>query len=193
MGARVIVECLPLPLAERAALYRDGIRVITPAVRRVPPEAVSPRAKSHNYLNLVLAEQQVNALDPGAWAVLLDTGGNLAEGPGSNIFLVRAGELLTPRERQVLPGISRAMVMELASGLGIPVRELDLDLYDASTADEAFLTSTSLCICPVASINGRHVGQAGQVYGPLTRRLIEAYGQAVGCDFVGQYLRRLGS
>jgi branched-chain amino acid aminotransferase len=187
-GPTVIVECLPLPLAERAVHYRDGIRVVTPVMRRTPPEAVSPRAKTHNYLNLV---QQVSALDPGAWAVLLDTGGSLAEGLGSNIFLVRDGELLTPRERQVLPGISRRMVIELAGGLGLPVREVDLDLFDASIADEAFLTSTSLCICPVASINGRHVGPEGQIYGPITRKLINAYSTAVGCDFVSQYLRRL--
>ena len=73
----------------------------------------------------------------------------------------------------MLPGISRQTVIELAAELGIPCREADLDLYDAYAADEAFLTSTSLCMCPVRSINGMQVG-GEEVFGPVTRRLIEA-------------------
>jgi branched-chain amino acid aminotransferase len=188
-GPTVIVECTPLPLRDRAPLYRDGIQVVTPSVRRTPPEAQTPRAKSHNYLNLVMGDLEVRAQNPVAWAVLLDTNGNLCEGLGSNIFLVQDGELLTPREKFVLPGVSRATVIELAAQLGIPCREADLDLYDAYNADEAFITSTSLCICPVASVNG--MSPAAGIYGPVTKRLIDAYVGLVGCDFVRQYLDRL--
>jgi branched-chain amino acid aminotransferase len=188
-GPTVIVECTPLPLRERASLYRDGIRVIVPSNRRTPPEALTPRAKTTNYLNMLVADQEVSALDPGAWAVLLDTNGHLAEGHGSNIFLVQDGELLTPRSLYVLPGISRQTVIELAAELGIPCREADLDLYDAYNADEVFLTSTSLGICPVRRVNGMAVGEA--VFGPVTRRLVDAYARFVGCDFVGQYLKHL--
>ena len=60
-GPTVIVECLPLPLAARAASYRDGLDVVTPSVRRVAPDMVSPRAKTHNYLNLILGELEVSA------------------------------------------------------------------------------------------------------------------------------------
>jgi branched-chain amino acid aminotransferase len=187
-GATVLVECTPLPLRERAALYRDGIRVIVPAQRRTPAEALSPRAKTSNYLNMIVADQEVSAIDPGAWAVLLDMQGHLAEGRGSNLFLVSAGELLTPKALNVLPGISRQTVLELVAELGIPCREADLDLYDAYAAEEAFLTSTSLCLCPVRSINGMQVG-GEEVFGPVTRRLIEAYRVLVGCDFVEQYRR----
>jgi branched-chain amino acid aminotransferase len=189
-GPTVIVECTPLPLRDRAGLYRDGIRVIVPANRRTPPEALTPRAKTTNYLNMLVADQEVSAIDPGAWAVLLDMNGNLAEGHGSNIFLVQDGELLTPRSLYVLPGISRQTVIELAAELGIPCREADLDLYDAYNADEAFLTSTSLCICPVRSVNGMAIGGEA-VFGPVTQRLVDAYARFVGCDFVGQYLKHL--
>ena len=189
-GATVVVECTPLPLRERAALYRDGIRVIVPAQRRTPPNALSPRAKTSNYLNMIVADQEVTAIDPGAWAVLLDMQGHLAEGRGSNLFLVSEGQLLTPRALNVLPGISRQTVIELATELGIPCREVDLDLYDAYAADEAFLTSTSLCICPVRSINGMQVG-GEEVFGPVTLKLIERYRALVGCDFVEQYRRHL--
>ena len=93
---------------------------MVPAHRRTPPPALSPRVKTSNYLNMIVADQEVDALDPGAWAVLLDMDGNLAEGRGSNIFLVRDGALMTPRPLQVLPGISRQTVIELADELGIP-------------------------------------------------------------------------
>ncbi len=189
-GPNVIVECVPLPLHERARHFRDGIDVITPSLRRTPPNSLSPRAKMHQYLNLVLADREVKAQNPDAWAVLLDVNGNLAEGQGSNIFLVRDGALTTPRERFVLPGVSRQAVIDLAGGLGIACAEADLDLYDAYTADECFLTSTSLCICGVRSLNGRRFG-AGQVPGPVTQKLTEGYKELVGCDFVAQYLQRL--
>ncbi len=189
-GPNVIVECVPLPLRERARCFRDGIEVVIPSLRRTPPDALSPRAKMHQYLNLVLADREVKAQNPAAWAVLLDVNGNLAEGNGSNIFLVRDGGLLTPRERFVLPGVSRQAVIDLAGRLGIPFEEKDLDLYDAYTADECFLTSTSLCICGVRSLNGRKFG-SGKVPGPMTQRLTEAYKEMVGCDFVAQYLRHL--
>jgi branched-chain amino acid aminotransferase len=80
------------------------------------------------------------------------------------------------------------MVLELASTLGIPAEEADLDLFDAAAAEEAFMTSTSLCLCPIASINGRPVGTT---YGPVTRALIEAWSAEIGLDFVEQYLDRL--
>jgi branched-chain amino acid aminotransferase len=189
-GPNVIVECVPLPLRERARLFRDGIDVVTPSIRRTPPDSLSPRAKMHQYLNLVLADREVKAQSPDAWAVLLDVNGNLAEGLGSNIFLVRDGQLTTPRERYVLPGVSRQATIDLAGQLRIRFEERDLDLYDAYTADECFLTSTSLCICGVRSLNGRSF-TAGRVPGPVTQRLIDSYKEMVGCDFVAQYLARL--
>ncbi|MGH7116470.1 MAG: aminotransferase class IV [Stellaceae bacterium] len=189
-GPNVIVECQPLPLRERARHFRDGIEVITPSLRRTPPQSLSPRAKMHQYLNLILGDREVKAQNPQAWAVLLDIDGNLAEGQGSNIFLVSDGGLLTPRERFVLPGVTRQTVIDLASRLGIPCAETDIDLYDAYTAEECFLTSTSLCICGVRSLNGRQFAD-GKVPGPVTRRLTDAFAELVGCDFVGQYLARL--
>ncbi len=123
----------------------------------------------HQYLNLVLADREVKAQKPEAWAVLLDVNGNLSEGLGSNIFLVRDGNLLTPRERYVLPGVSRQAVIDLAHRLEIPCEEADIDLYDAYTADECFLTSTSLCMCGVRSLNGRGFA-AGEVPGPITQQ-----------------------
>lgn len=186
----VIVECTPLPFADRAPYYRDGMPVVVPSVRRTPPQAHSPRAKVHNYVNLVIAEQEVKAQNPNAWPILLDINGNLCEGPGSNIFIVKNGVVITPKEQYLLAGISRETVVELAHELDIETQEADIDLFDAYTADEAFVTSTSFCICPVSSFNGNPVSDGG-VPGPVTDRLQKAYSGMVGVDTVGQYLSRL--
>lgn len=191
-GPTVIVECTPLPLQARAPLYRDGMAVIFPSVRRVPPEAISPNVKSHNYLNMVVADLEVRSYNPHAWALLLDTRGFLAEGLGSNVFLVKDGVLYTPKEQYVLAGVSRATVMELAAQRKLKVVEDDLTPYNAYTADEAFITSTSLCLCPVHSFNGKVVGD-GRVPGPITRQISAAYSDLVDFDFVEQYLQHLGS
>ena len=187
-GPNVVVECIPLPLKQRAKQFRDGVEVVVPAVRRTPPNSLSPRAKTHNYLNMLTADMDAKAHNPNAWSILLDVNGNLAEGTGSNIFLVKDGQIFTPREQFVLPGISRQTAMDLAKQEGIPLFEKDLDLYDAAVADEIFITSTSWCIVPCRSVNGAQVGD-GSVPGPITKRLTDAYVRFVDCDFVQQYLR----
>ena len=186
----VIIECKHLPFVERARYYRDGLPVVTPSVRRTPPESMSPRAKVHNYINLVLGELEVKAQNPDAWPILLDVNGNIAEGPGSNFFIVKDGVVTTPKEQYVLAGISRQTAIDLALELNIEMREADIDLFDAYTADEIFVTSTSFCICPVSSVNGSAIGEEG-VPGPVTDRLQKAYSGLVGIDIVGQYLARL--
>jgi branched-chain amino acid aminotransferase len=190
VGPTVVIETTPLPFKSRAAYYRDGIEIVVPSVRRVPPTSLSPRAKSHNYLNMIIGEQEARAVNPKAWAVLLDIKGNLAEGIGSNIFIVREGVLYTPSERYVLPGVSRAVTIELADTLGVKVVECDIDLFDAYVADEAFVTSTSFCICPIRSINGNPMADIS-IPGPVTKKLMDAYVRLVNHDWVGQYLRHL--
>ena len=128
--------------------------------------------------------------DPNAWSGCCYEAGNLTEGRGSNIFLVKDGAVATPQGRFVLEGITRSVVMELARGLDLPVAEADLDLYDAYTADEAFLTSTSLCICPISRVNGAIVGD-GNMPGPVTQQLMAAFSDLAGMDYVGQYLSHL--
>jgi branched-chain amino acid aminotransferase len=191
-GPNLVIDVTPLPLAARAAMYRDGAEVMTTTVRRTAPSMLSPRAKMNNYMNMIIAGQPIKASHPDAWPLLLDENGNLAEGQGSNIFIVQDGRLLTPRERYVLPGVSRQMVIDLAAQLDIGFAETDIDLFDAANAEEMFLTSTSLCILPISRFDGQPVGGAPWP-GPglITQRLIEAYASAVDCDFVQQYLERI--
>ncbi|WP_420392967.1 aminotransferase class IV [Acuticoccus sp.] len=187
-GPNVIVECTPLPLKARARQFRDGVDVVVPAVRRTPPDSLSPRAKTHNYLNMLVADMDAKASNPAAWSILLDVNGNLAEGTGSNIFLVKDGAVFTPRKQYVLAGISRQTAMELAAQEGIAVHETDVDMFDAANADEIFITSTSWCIVPARTFNGQPVGE-GRVPGPVTKAITDAYVRLVDCDFVDQYVR----
>ncbi|MBC8242638.1 MAG: aminotransferase class IV [Alphaproteobacteria bacterium] len=189
-GPTVIVTCVPLPFAKRAPLFRDGIDVVVPATRRTPPEALNPAAKTHNYLNLIVAGLETQKSAPDAWPVLLDTRGFLTEGSGSNIFLIQNGKVRTPKAQYVLPGVSRAITMDLCRDVGLDIQEDDLSPFDAAVADEAFITSTSLCLCPMRSFNGAAVGD-GTVPGPITAKLTEAYAREVRTNFVAQYLAHL--
>ena len=176
-GPNVVLECAPLPLVQRAKLFKEGIKVVIPSHRRVPPDSLTPRAKTHNYLNLIVANQEVQSIDPEAWALLLDVNGNLCEGMGSNIFVVRNGEILTPREKFVLPGVSRQTAIDLARQEGLTVHEADIDLYDAYNADEVFLCGTGAQISPVVEIDRRAIGTGRP--GPITRQLSDLYFDAV--------------
>ena len=186
----VLIECDPLPLTQRAHYYRDGMHVVTPSIRRTPPQSMSPRAKVNNYVNLSLASLEVKAQNPDGWPILLDINGNLCEGAGSNIFVVRDAVVLTPQARYVLPGISRQTVIDLTHEMALEVRESDIDLFDAYNADEVFITSTSFCIVPVSKVNGVSIGE-GSVPGRVTKRITDAYCDLVDMDFVGQYLAHL--
>jgi branched-chain amino acid aminotransferase len=187
-GATVVIECTPLPLRARAPMFRDGIEAVIAPLRRVPPDALSPNAKTTNYMNAMLAQREVSAVRPGAWALQLDAVGNLAEGVGCNVFFVRDGTIFTPKTDAILPGITRGLVIELCRDAGIPVIERDVSLHAAAAASEAFFTSTSLCVCPVRSLNGReYLGLAG----PVTKRIMQLVADAVGLDFAAQYLAHL--
>jgi branched-chain amino acid aminotransferase len=187
----VIVESTPLPLRARAHYFVEGIPVALSPVRRTPPWALSPRAKTHNYLNMIVATNEIKRSNPDAWAILLDEFGNVAEGIGSNVFLVSDGMLYTPADSHILAGVSRATTIDLAREMGIDVRETTVSPYQLAQADEAFISSTSLCICPVGTINGRKLRDR-RVPGPITQRLQRAWQEAVGLDFVAQYTRFVG-
>ncbi len=157
------------PPAETGSSYDvhgRGLRLKTAGVRKVPPESFEPRVKSLNYLNNVLA--RIEAIESGHdEAVLLDMRGFVAEAPGENIFIVKEGTIRTPRAVNVLDGITRRTVLEVAGREGIPALEADLSLYDLYTADEAFLTSSFSRVHAVAEVDGRTVPCPG----PLTLRL----------------------
>jgi len=186
-GPSVMIDSIPLPLRARANYFRDGVAAVVPARRRIAPDALSPNAKTNNYINMMIAQREVTAVSPGAWVLMCDPLGDLAEGPGSNLFVVKNGVVITPPKTYILAGVSRAVVIELCAGLGLELREEPVSVHAGMAADEAFFTSTSLCACPVVSLNG-HALPSG-VPGPVTARIMAAFSELVGMDYVAQYLQ----
>lgn len=152
-----------------------GLRVKTVAVRRPPGHVLDAHVKSLNYLNLVMAKIEARAAGADQ-ALILDVHGRLCEAPGFNVFVASDGVLKTPRS-DVLRGVTRETAMELAAERGLRVEETELELYDAYTADEVFLTSTAGGLVPVVEVDGRTVGDGKP--GPVLSALQEDYREAL--------------
>jgi branched-chain amino acid aminotransferase len=171
-GPTVVMIQKPLP-PYPARHYQEGITVAAVGVRRNHPRALDPAIKSSNLLNNILAvleAQSRGAEEP----VLLNQEGFLAEGASTNLFLARAGTILTPPlSAGILAGITREVVLGLLPALGIPFREEPLRLDDLLGADEAFLTSTTREVVPVTRVDETPVANGRP--GPLTRRVMEAF------------------
>lgn len=152
------------------AMYTSGMKIITAATTRNHPNAMSPRIKSLNYLNNILAK--LEALDAGCLeAVMLNHEGFVAECTGDNIFIVRDGRLRTPASHcGILEGITRGIILRLARKRGIPAEETTLTRQDLYFADEMFIAGTGAEICPVTEIDKRTVDDGRP--GPLTRQLM---------------------
>jgi branched-chain amino acid aminotransferase len=150
-------------------LYEKGLEIITVSVQRNHPAALSPRIKSLNYLNNILAK--IEGIQAGCIeALMLNHKGEVAECTGDNVFLVRQGVLQTPPlEAGILEGVTRDAVIEVAKEAGIEVREMPLTKHDVYVADECFLTGTAAEIIPVVRVDSRVIGSGKP--GPMTRDL----------------------
>ena len=153
---------------------KTGLTLITSKMRRPPPEILDPRIHHANLLNSILAKIEAN--NAGADdALMLDTRGFIAETNATHIFLVRKGELATPRVVACPEGITRATVLEICQASAIPCLEADLTPDDVFRADEMFCTGTMGELAGVLKLDGRAIG-AGQV-GPMTQRLSALFAQ----------------
>jgi len=157
--------------------YDKGLRIVTAATQRVQSAALSPRIKSLNYLNNIMAK--LEGLQAGCVeALMLNHKGEVAECTADNVFVVRGARLLTPPpDAGILEGITRGAVMDLAHAAGIDCREATLVRHDLYTADECFLTGTAAEVLPVVEIDGRKVGTG--LPGPITTRLIADFNRLV--------------
>jgi branched-chain amino acid aminotransferase len=167
-----------LVILTRPYIDRDapnGLRVKTVAVRRPSGHVLDPQIKSLNYLNLVLAKIEARAAGADQ-ALMLDVSGRVCEAPGFNVFVVNSNALRTPA-RDILRGITREAVMGFAPQLGFSAQQCDLELYDAYTADEIFLTSTAGGLIPVVELDGRRIGDGKP--GPIYRALVGVYRDAL--------------
>lgn len=158
-------------------LEENVISVKIAKTRRINPDANDPRAKVGGiYVNSIRANQEAIAAGFNE-ALLLDSAGNVAEGSGENIFMVKDGELHTPALGNVLPGITRATIMELAGELGIKVTERAITPDELKAADELFFTGTAAEVTPIGKLDDTAIGDGKE--GPITAKLAEAYSNVV--------------
>lgn len=155
------------------SFYEKGMEIVTVPTARNLHSAVNPAIKSLNYLNNILAKIEANIAGVEE-AIMLNAEGYVAECTGDNLFILKAGQLLTPPlSAGALYGITRSTVLELAREAGLPVSEPNLTRYDVFNADECFLTGTGAEIVPVVKVDGRVIGTGRP--GLVTRQLEEKY------------------
>ena len=159
-------------------LEKDVIKVKISKFIRIHPESSVMGAKiSGHYFNSILAtlEAKNNKCDE---ALLLDYKGNIAEGPGENIFFIKNKKIYTPTSEAILPGITRATVIKLARDLGYVVIEKRIRPKDINNFDEAFFTGTAAEMTAIGWIDGIKIGNGKE--GPITKQLSELYHNVVG-------------
>jgi branched-chain amino acid aminotransferase len=183
----VCVKVAPIGFGRFADLFKDGAHGVITRTRSYPVESLDPKVKNYSRMNFNLADLEAADVDPEAWPILTDAEGSLTEGTGYNVFLVTDGVIRTPGDRNILQGVSRGMVFDLARQLNIPLVEEDLQPYDLYTADEAFFSGTSPCILPVSKVDQREIGDGRP--GPIVQQLLSAWSETVGMDIVDQALQ----
>jgi branched-chain amino acid aminotransferase len=175
----VVVQVKPLPRGgvDADPVWDGPATLQTVRTRRIPDESLPSQAKTHNYLNGILARIELRVSDADE-AVMLDGDGHLAEGATSNLFFVDGEALCTPSlDGPVLPGITRAEILDIAREEGIPVREGAFTPDDLRGAEEAFVTNTTWEVRPVETVDGIDVGG-----GPLTTLFQRVYDARVERD-----------
>jgi branched-chain amino acid aminotransferase len=183
VASTLVVYTVPPHYHRFSKFYETGAHLMTASTRRTPPECLDPRAKIANKMNHIQAELEVKAGDRDAIPLMLGTDGLVAEASYANIFFVRDGRVLTPRPKNILLGIMRQNVFDIAPKANVEVVEGDFYPYDVYLADEIFLTTTSFSILPVGRFNGQPLKG---VPGAVTQRLMSAWSREIGVDFVHQ-------
>jgi branched-chain amino acid aminotransferase len=171
---RVGIAALPTQFLDRG----DGVHACFSSWRRVSDNSIPPRGKfAGSYVNSALAKTDA-VLAGFDETLMLNDAGHVCEGSVENIFIVRRGEVLTPPiTDDVLEGITRATLMQLAGELGHTVVERSIDRTEVYLADEAFFCGTGIQLTPITRVDHRAIG-AGTV-GPVTRALGDLFFNAV--------------
>ena len=186
-GPNVIVADFPLRWTVKGMsnLFNDGINLVITSQRAIPPMFMDPKIKNRSRMFYLNANIEASLFKgKNNWALLLDSNGYIAEGSGSNFFMVKDGKVLTPRGVHALRGISRNYVIQLCNELKIPVHETDLEPYDLYDAEEAFLTATPFCMLPAVSINGLRIGAGKR--GKIFDKILNYWSEKVELDIEKQ-------
>jgi len=169
----VYAESLPRGGTAGDPIWDAPADVRSVGTRRIPDDALPVDAKTHNYLNGILARLELRGSDADE-SLMCDADGYVAEGATSNLFFVDAGVLKTPERGTILPGITREAVLEAAERVGVPAETGRYAVDDVRDATEVFLTNTTWELRPVGRLDGTAIGG-----GPVTDRLRAAYDELV--------------
>jgi branched-chain amino acid aminotransferase len=187
-GPTVGIHTYPLPFANWAEKYRTGEALVVTDVMQVPTRCWPPELKCRSRMHYYLADKRAREIEPGARALLLDEGDAATEASTANILIYRQAEgLISPPKEHILPGVTVAVIEELAGQLSIPFLHRELYVPVVAAADEVLLCSTSPCVWSVTRLNGQPIG-SGQP-GPISHQLRAAWNQMVGVDIESQARR----
>jgi branched-chain amino acid aminotransferase len=180
-GPNVIIADFPLrwTVTDMAPLFDSGINAVIPSQRTIPASLLDPKIKNRSRIHYLMANIETSLVkEKNSWALLLDPDGLIAEGTGSNFFMLKGDILMTPKGSNILRGISRQYIMdELAPALGLIVQEKNIEPYDVYMADEAFFTATPFCMLPVTSLNSVAIND-GKI-GPYYKQLVDLWSSNV--------------
>ncbi len=187
-AATVCFHTFPLRFDLWARKYQSGESLATTDVAQVSHRCWPPELKCRSRMHYYLADRQARARYPDSRALMLDDDGFVTEATTANVVLCSAKTgLVTPPAEKILPGISQAVLIELADQLQVAHAERDLTPSDVAAADEVFLASTSLCALPVVRFNGQAIGSGTP--GPMYRKFLSAWSELVGLDIADQAQR----
>ena len=187
LNPTVVIADFPLKwtVAAMAPLFEQGINAVIPSQRAIPASLMEPKIKNRSRMFYQMANIEVSQIKgENNWALLLDPDGYITEGTGDNFFIIKNGEILTPEGRNILRGVSRDYIFELAKQLGIPCRECNIEPYDVYQAEEAFMTATPFCLLPTVSLQGIKIGNGKM--GKITISLLDQWSKNVGLNIKEQ-------
>ncbi|MCG6158069.1 aminotransferase class IV [Rubinisphaera margarita] len=186
VGAGAVIEptffahTFELPGELWAPATLQGQHLAISSVPQVPDRCVPVAAKTRSRVSWYLADRDVQQRYPGSRAIVCDQFGFIRETTTANLFLVRDGELRTPAEETVLPGVTRAITIELAKELGLPFSVQEMTVDDLLQSQEIFTTSTPYCLLGVSRLNSAVAGLSCP--GEFTQKLLEKWNERVGVD-----------
>lgn len=183
----IIIADFPLKWTVRGMdkLFETGINAIITKQQVIPENLMDPKIKNRSRLFYMMANIEVSKhKGNNNWALMLDPDNFIAEGSGANFFMVKDNVLYTPEPRNILVGISRSHILDMAKDLGIECKEKNLTVDDVMKADEAFFTGTPFAMLPITSINDKTVnnGKKGHIFS----KLISKWSKIVGIDIPKQ-------
>lgn len=182
------VHGFPLAFTDWAHQYAEGVSLRLSTHRQTPPSCWPAELKCRSRMHYHLADREARRLEPGARALLLDQEGFVGEASTANVVVYNEAEgIVSPRMEKVLPGVSVAVLRELAEAAGVPFTERDVTVDAFRSADEAWLSSTSVCLLPVTRLDGEPIGAGSP--GPGYARFLQAWNEATGLDIAEQARR----